>query len=66
MRTLKVFVMVLALISISFAFSSIRADSSENSNYRSIVLKSADTTDGGIKNPGAGDNPYPTIKIPGK
>jgi len=25
-----------------------------------------DTTDGGIKNPGAGDILYPTINIPGK
>lgn len=65
MRTFKVFVIVLAVILISFVFSSVKADSSEN-NFRSIVLKSADTSDGGIKNPGAGDNPYPIIKIPGK
>lgn len=65
MRTFKVFVIVLAVILVSFAFSSVKADSSEN-NFKSFVLKSADTSDGGIKNPGAGDNPYPTIKIPGK
>lgn len=65
MRTFKVFVIVLAVILVSFAFSSVKADSSEN-NFRAFVLKSADTSDGGIKNPGAGDNPFPTIKIPGK